>query len=59
MPEPSQTKPNPDHYDECPVNTGDGPSWAPHKCRCDAINAEQDGYDSEPSNMFEMEWGSY
>ena len=52
-------KTNPDHYEDCPVNTGDGPSWAPRGCRCEAINAEDEAYHSEPANMFEMEWGVY
>ena len=55
---PKQTK-DPDHYDDCPVNTGDGPAWAPHECLCDVINAKNEAYNSEPSNMFEMEWGNY
>jgi hypothetical protein len=50
---------NPDHYDDCPVNTGDGPIWAPNKCRCAAISAEDEAYYSEPPNMFAMEWGCY
>lgn len=48
---------NADHYDECPVNTGDGPSWAPDKCRCDAITAEDDAYYAEPRNMAALENG--
>ena len=50
-------KTNPDHYDECPVNTGEGPEWAPNKCRCDAINAEEEGYYAEPRNMAALENG--
>lgn len=52
-------QPDPDHYDDCPVNTGDGPTWDRHGCRCDAINAEDEAYYAEPSNMFAMEWGNY
>ena len=52
-------EPNPDHYDDCPVNTGDGPSWNRHGCRCEAINAEEEAYYAEPPNMFAMEWGCY
>lgn len=48
---------DPDHYDECPVNTGDGPEWAPHRCRCDAINAEDEAYYAEPINMAALESG--
>jgi hypothetical protein len=54
---PKQT--NPDHYDDCPVNTGAGPAWAPNTCRCDAINAEDEAYYSEPPNMAAMENGYY
>lgn len=47
--------PNPEHYDECPVNTGDGPAWAPRKCRCEAITAEDEAYYAEPRNMAALE----
>ncbi|RYJ26448.1 hypothetical protein CU044_3741 [Streptomyces sp. L-9-10] len=47
-----------DHYEECPVNTGDGPAWAPRTCRCDAISAEDDAYYAEPRNMADLEDGS-
>lgn len=50
---------NPNHYDDCPVNTGDGPSWNRHGCRCDAITAEDEAYYSEPANMAAMENGFY
>ncbi|MFE4535655.1 hypothetical protein ACFRKB_11305 [Streptomyces scopuliridis] len=51
-------KTDPDHYGDCPVNTSDGPSWAPTKCRCDAINAEADAYYAEPRNMGALEEGA-
>ncbi|MDV6290312.1 hypothetical protein R2F25_30350 [Streptomyces sp. UP1A-1] len=49
---------NPDHYEDCPVNTGDGPAWAPRGCRCEAITAESEAYDAEPRNMASLEDGS-
>lgn len=48
---------NPDHYDDCPVNTGGGPSWAPNRCRCEAIAAEDEAYYAEPLNMADLEDG--
>lgn len=48
---------NPEHYEDCPVNTGDGPVGAPNRCRCEAINAEAEAYYAEPSNMADLEWG--
>lgn len=54
-----QTKPDPGHYDDCPVNTGDGPAWNRYGCRCEAIEAETDAYYAEPPNMAAMEWGYY
>lgn len=54
-----KVQPNPEHYDDCPVNTGDGPSWNRHGCRCDAITADDEAYYSEPANMAAMENGFY
>lgn len=45
------------HYAECPVNTGDGPTWARHRCECDSITAEAEAYYAEPSNMADLESG--
>lgn len=56
MPDTQQT-PDPDHYEDCPVNTGDGPTWAPNRCRCAAINAEEEAYSVEPRNMAALENG--
>ncbi|MFJ4627166.1 hypothetical protein [Streptomyces sp. NPDC088847] len=48
---------DPDHYEDCPVNTGEGPEWAPDTCGCAAINAENDAYYAEPLNMADLEEG--
>ncbi|MGW6598481.1 hypothetical protein [Streptomyces sp. NPDC055036] len=54
----TQKTTNPDHYEDCPVNTGDGPSWAPQACRCAAITAEAEAWETEPRNMAALEEGS-
>ncbi|GAA3852189.1 hypothetical protein GCM10023084_02980 [Streptomyces lacrimifluminis] len=46
-----------DHDSECPVVTGDGPTWAPTKCRCDYLAQLDDEYRAEPPDMFAREWG--
>ncbi|MEV6810213.1 hypothetical protein [Streptomyces sp. NPDC051132] len=48
---------DPNHYDKCPVNTGQGPAWDPDGCRCEAITAEREADEAGPT--FAHEWGAY
>lgn len=48
-----------DHYSDCPAVTGDGPEWAPTKCRCEYLAKLDEDYHTEPPNMSAREWGSY
>jgi hypothetical protein len=47
----------PDHYDECPVNTGDGPTWDRRRSECDATTVEDEAYYAELRNMANPEEG--
>ncbi|MFJ9214256.1 hypothetical protein [Streptomyces sp. NPDC102264] len=41
-----------DHDSACPVVTGDGPNWAPRKCRCHYLALLDDEYLAGPPGEF-------
>ncbi len=53
--QPAAPEPDDDHYEDCPAHPDSKSATEP--CRCAAINAENDAYYDEPSNMAALENG--
>lgn len=56
---PATPEPDYDHYEDCPRHPEHlDYNLAAERCRCAAINAEEEAYSAEPLNMAALEDGS-